>query len=825
LAVVAGPLLIVAAVLVVMHSFWLSPRLTSEQVDLLAFWMPRFCAMGKAVAHGHIPTWLPNQFGGVPFASDPQSGWLYLPVFALFSGLSCARALGAFLTLQPLLAGLGLYWFFRNEGTGPSAATVGGLTLAMSMTGSVVVLSVPFAGTLAWTAMALAGASAYLHARMPVAVVAWLGFTALALSQVAAAHLTDGLLIALVIVGLYVVGRVVAQVRAGERRWQRAVGAAVALFAAFPFLAAAIILPRLALLPHTSIGIGYQELGRLANQLSGTNAPPPLYLRGVGPWWGTSFARGPGGYVGVLAILLVPAAFAIRRWRWPAAGFAVAGLVGWLLNLDGLIASQRIRTFALAHRIGELWLRSPYRFRYLTLFAFAALVGYGVQAWIEMAKDRQVEGRAAVARRMALWLGPGLLVFGVLPLVAGARLADDVPFALGLLFAVPLLILVARGRLRAAIVLPVVVAVELTVTGLVGQLGPAPRNAPDRLEAVASSGLGHSFPKFHAPSIAPADYLMPGPIGRALEAAAASGDHGRYLSYSPHLARTSPRGFLFHQDPSTWPAYANGRSILFGLEEVQGYSPVQLDRYWRLVRSIDRKAPIFYNSATLQRDDPSILSLFGVEWVVQPRTLAPPANATRVAREGRWDLWRLHDSTPRANLVFCWRDVGPSRALRIVRRPSFDPSTQALVESRSYPVDNCHPPEAVRVDARALSPEHLVIGTGGGRRGVLVVRNTWAPGWTATVDGRPASILPTNYAFQGVFVPKGQHTVQLKYHDPAIGQGLLISGVAWLLWALALVVAGRRQHRVPSAAVASATPAPPSESTYPIVERVESEER
>src|SRR5438046_1172199 len=125
----AGPALIVASVLVVMHGFWLSNRLTSQQVDLLAFWLPRYCAVGKAAIHGHIQTWLPNQFGGVPLASDPQSGWLYLPAMVLLGLVSCGRALGLFITLQPILAGLGLYWFFRHEGVGRPAATAGGLTL------------------------------------------------------------------------------------------------------------------------------------------------------------------------------------------------------------------------------------------------------------------------------------------------------------------------------------------------------------------------------------------------------------------------------------------------------------------------------------------------------------------------------------------------------------------------------------------------------------------------------------------------------------------------------------------------------------------------
>src|SRR5437867_3534153 len=115
IAALAGPLLIVVAVLILTRGFWLQGRLSREHVDLLSFWLPRWCAMGKGVFAGHVPTWLPNQFGGGPFASDPQSGWAYLPVMLLFGAVSCSRALGLLITLNPLLAGLGMYAFFRGE--------------------------------------------------------------------------------------------------------------------------------------------------------------------------------------------------------------------------------------------------------------------------------------------------------------------------------------------------------------------------------------------------------------------------------------------------------------------------------------------------------------------------------------------------------------------------------------------------------------------------------------------------------------------------------------------------------------------------------------
>jgi hypothetical protein len=39
---------------------------------------------------------------------------------ALFSLFSCGTALRFFIVLQPLLAGLGLYWFLRKESVGGS---------------------------------------------------------------------------------------------------------------------------------------------------------------------------------------------------------------------------------------------------------------------------------------------------------------------------------------------------------------------------------------------------------------------------------------------------------------------------------------------------------------------------------------------------------------------------------------------------------------------------------------------------------------------------------------------------------------------------------
>lgn len=58
----------------------------------------------------------------------------------------------------------------------------------------------------------------------------------------------------------------------------------------------------------------------------------------------------------------------------------------------------------------------------------------------------------------------------------------------------------------------------------------------------------------------------------------------------------------------------------------------------------------------------------------------------------------------------------------------------------------------------------------------LVISNTFYPGWQATIDGTPTEIYQTNLTLQGIFLPAGQHVVQLEYR-PVFWQETLIAAL------------------------------------------------
>jgi hypothetical protein len=78
------------------------------------------------------------------------------------------------------------------------------------------------------------------------------------------------------------------------------------------------------------------------------------------------------------------------------------------------------------------------------------------------------------------------------------------------------------------------------------------------------------------------------------------------------------------------------------------------------------------------------------------------------------------------------------------------------------------------------SPQRLIVTAEPVERSLLVLAESYAPGWTATVSesgrpARPARIVRTNTAFQGVFVEPGTVKVEWRYHPASFRVGLFLA--------------------------------------------------
>ena len=78
-------------------------------------------------------------------------------------------------------------------------------------------------------------------------------------------------------------------------------------------------------------------------------------------------------------------------------------------------------------------------------------------------------------------------------------------------------------------------------------------------------------------------------------------------------------------------------------------------------------------------------------------------------------------------------------------------------------------------------PEQIILETSSPIDAVLLNTQVYYPGWEASIDGKSTKIFRTNYAFQSVFVPKGEHNVKFTYSPKSYRIGKYISGATALI--------------------------------------------
>lgn len=100
-------------------------------------------------------------------------------------------------------------------------------------------------------------------------------------------------------------------------------------------------------------------------------------------------------------------------------------------------------------------------------------------------------------------------------------------------------------------------------------------------------------------------------------------------------------------------------------------------------------------------------------------------------------------------------------------------------------------PGADSVTVRSHTPGRVVLDVMMACRGMVILTDTFAPGWTATVDEQDTPIYEAYALVRGVVVPAGSHTVNFVYRPRSVVAGAVLLTIASLV-AIALVWRRRR---------------------------------
>jgi hypothetical protein len=401
--------------------------------------------------------------------------------------------------------------------------------------------------------------------------------------------------------------------------------------------------------------------------------------------------------------------------------------------------------------------------------------------FLSMAAGRGVDAVIGDARERSRlpWL-VGALAAGAL-LAAGAAALGSDPLA-ALLAPRPAAIGAARalvangvdGLLHAG-----VICLLLAAAALAARRRPAARSAPLLVVAVVVGDLA-------AANVRAYTLGDPAPLrrDRAL-AERLRAEPGLARVHSPsefiHVSATS-RAFetVLRWSSATLAPSSNVAERVGNFQAYVALSPARLERFRRSLPESDQ--------------GPN-LGLFAVGWATLPASpgaaqaarLPPPHEVAAVEPALPALLLRL----PHRERAYLAQAVSPAdegQGLAFALTPLAQLGDRSVVEG-PVPPDLRPPKGGVRFVRD--EPERVELAVSSDREALLVLNDTFAPGWRASIDGAPAAEVPANYLARGVWVPAGAHRVAFEYRTPGLAAGWSLAA----LGGLALLVSSRLSRR------------------------------
>ena len=183
-------------------------------------------------------------------------------------------------------------------------------------------------------------------------------------------------------------------------------------------------------------------------------------------------------------------------------------------------------------------------------------------------------------------------------------------------------------------------------------------------------------------------------------------------------------------------------------------------------------------------ENPGLLSVLGVRYVIGPKGAAAPAAAGfPLVHSSDADVWENPAALPRAFVSAQPEFVASdAEALNRILSPGFAAGKTAVITLQEGSLPSRKDPAGQRdlLPARidSYAPGQVRISAAAPAGGWLVLSDLYYPGWEAYVDGVRAPIHQGNYLFRAVELPSGNHQVRFVYRPAPLRIGIVLCVIA-----------------------------------------------
>jgi hypothetical protein len=134
------------------------------------------------------------------------------------------------------------------------------------------------------------------------------------------------------------------------------------------------------------------------------------------------------------------------------------------------------------------------------------------------------------------------------------------------------------------------------------------------------------------------------------------------------------------------------------------------------------------------------------------------------------------------------------QAAAILHSPDFNPSEEAIVESRE-PGPQAHGSGSVEVVN--YSATNVKLRVHASTASFLLAADTYYPGWEARIGGKPVELYIADVAFRGIRTPAGDHDVEMRFRPLILYRSAVISGLSLAAALLAIAGQSMRGRQIP----------------------------
>ncbi len=792
--------------------FWW-PQLVGERLlfvrDLSLFAAPGKQYWLQRLMAGELPQWTSQVSGGLPFLADPANQALYPLNLLMLSSADLMVALTRFVLVHLLIGMLGVAGMVRAQNGSRLAAVFAAGLYGFSGYAVSITDNITYIGGLAWVPVALAG---WLYARRAGGG----GGLVVAALAVAAAVLAGDVLGAAVACAVMVLLALGADGRDGD---DGAATVAARLSALLLVLVLAVLLAAVQILPASAMFADSARAGGLGlAQQTEWSFPPARTLEFVQPYF--------FGSLYPMFDFLAPGLYRTMGVPWVQSVYV--GLLPVALALAGIVAAPRRALLWLLLGVASLllafggnapwygWIsehlpalatqRYPEKFILWTTLAIVLLAARGLDTLRNTSGlFAHLAGASAFSRatltlailsvqffllldwpaRAWVWshaqrTSPYWSVFTAEPIThLQGLLLHSLPIALALAL---LLWFPARAYRALALTL---VLVSLADLALLHRLSvPVVPRQLASTEAPAALALlraqGGETARIYFDDEVPGNNVSYRDGRLAARVLAALGNEG-----DPYA-----RGYLvvyamlFHQE-----RLATQFGTRLGVSYLNGrYSPLQPASHLGLETALADGAADRLLAATGTRF---------VVTAIEPRNpVLEVAGLSEVARDDEFNLRLLavREPQPFARMASSVREVVAGDSYDTLAALQRQAPAAALIETPDgLPGGPAVAPGASVARWRRASPERMEFDIEGATgAGLLVITESWAPGWRASVDGVETAVRRADLRLLGVTVPAGGRHVVLAYHTPRLFPGAVLSLLGVLL---GIVLLRRRAPR------------------------------